>query len=46
MLAGKEGGQWKTYSTKDVDAIVNNLSAGLLSLGIGPNDMTVKDGIK
>ena len=42
MLAGKESGQWKTYSTKEVAGIVNNLSAGLLSLGIGPNDMTVE----
>jgi len=42
MLAGKEGGQWKTYSTKEVSAIANNLSAGLLSLGIGPHDMTVE----
>ena len=42
MLAGKESGQWKTYSTKDVAGIVNNLSAGLLSMGIGPNDMTVE----
>lgn len=42
MLAGKEAGQWKTYSTHDVAAIVDNLSAGLLSLGIGPNDMTVE----
>lgn len=42
MLSGKESGQWKTYSTKDVAATVNKLSAGLLSLGIGPNDMTVE----
>ncbi len=42
MLAGKEGGQWKTYGTKEVYTIVNNLSAGLLGLGIGPNDMTVE----
>ena len=42
MLAGKESGQWKTYSTKEVAGIVNNLSAGLLSMGIGPNDMTVE----
>jgi long-chain acyl-CoA synthetase len=42
MLAGKEGGQWRTYGTKEVSAIVNNLSAGLLSLGIGPNNMTVE----
>ena len=42
MLAGKESGQWKKYGTKEVAAIVDNLSAGLLSLGIGPNDMTVE----
>jgi long-chain acyl-CoA synthetase len=42
MLAGKESGQWKTYSTKEVAGIVNHLSAGLLSMGIGPNDMTVE----
>ncbi len=33
MLAGKEGGQWKKYSTADVKNIVDNLSAGLLSMG-------------
>jgi long-chain acyl-CoA synthetase len=42
MFAGKEGSQWKKYSTQEVATIVNNLSAGLLSLGIGPNDMTVE----
>lgn len=42
MLAGKESGQWTTYSTQQVAAIVDKLSAGLLSLGIGPNDMTVE----
>ena len=41
MLAGKESGQWKKYSTEEVADTVNNLSAGLLSMGIGPNDMTV-----
>ena len=40
MLAGKEAGQWKKYSTQQVTDIVNNLAAGLLSLGIGPGDMT------
>jgi long-chain acyl-CoA synthetase len=29
------------YGTKEVAATVNNLGAGLLSLGISPNDMTV-----
>jgi long-chain acyl-CoA synthetase len=41
-LAGKEAGRWKTYSTNDVASIVNDLSAGLLALGIGPNDMSVE----
>lgn len=42
MLAGKVGGQWKKYSTQEVAETVNQLSAGLLSYGIGPNDMTVE----
>jgi long-chain acyl-CoA synthetase len=42
MLCGKVGGQWKKYSTREVADTVNQLSAGLLSLGIGPNDMTVE----
>lgn len=40
MLAGKEGGQWKKYSTAEVKETVDKLSAGLLSLGISCNDMT------
>jgi long-chain acyl-CoA synthetase len=42
MLAGKEGGQWKKYGTRQVQQTVNELSAGLLSMGIGPGDMTVE----
>lgn len=42
MLAGKEAGQWKTFSTQQVAAIVEDLSAGLLSMGIGPGDMSVE----
>jgi long-chain acyl-CoA synthetase len=42
MLTGKEGGQYKKYSTQKVSEIVNDLSAGLLSLGIGPGDMSVE----
>lgn len=40
MLAGKEGGQWKKYSTASVKDTVDRLSAGLLSIGIGAGDMT------
>ena len=42
MLAGKEAGQWKKFSTQEVKNNVDRLSAGLLSLGIGPNDMSVE----
>ncbi|MBC7851042.1 MAG: AMP-binding protein, partial [Chitinophagaceae bacterium] len=42
MLAAKESGQWKKYSTQEVKELVNKLSAGLVSLGIGPNDGTVE----
>lgn len=38
MLAAKESGQWKTYSTARVQEMVNQLSAGLLSLGMGMGD--------
>ena len=42
MLAGKENGTWKEYSTTEVAAIVNKLSAGLLQMGIGPKDSTAE----
>lgn len=38
MLAGKENGIWRKYSTKQVANIVNDLSAGLLKSGINFND--------
>jgi len=37
-LAYKHDNKWKEYSTQDVIGIVNNLSCGLLSLGVGKND--------
>ncbi len=40
MLAGKEGGVYKKYSTEKIAQLVDDLSAGLVHLGIGPNDMT------
>lgn len=38
MLAAKEDGQWRKYSTREVFNLVNDLSAGLLNMGIGAND--------
>ena len=42
MFAGKENGQWCPYSTQQVRGIVDDLSAGLLNLGIGGGDMTAE----
>jgi long-chain acyl-CoA synthetase len=41
MFAAKEeGGIWKKYSTREVADLVDRLAAGLVHLGIGPNDMS------
>lgn len=40
MFAAKINGAWQPYSTQQVKAMVNNLSAGLLHLGISGNDMS------
>jgi long-chain acyl-CoA synthetase len=42
MLAGKEAGAWKEYSTAEVSELVNQLSAGLLQAGIGPRDFSIE----
>lgn len=42
MLAAKENGQWKTYSTTQVSETVGQLSAGLLSLGISGEEGTIE----
>ncbi len=42
LLAAKEGGGWKEYSTKEVTDIVEKLSAGLISMGVKCNDMSVE----
>lgn len=42
MFASKEGGKWKTYSTQEVNDIVNQLSSGLIDLDISANDMTAE----
>ncbi len=42
MLADKENGIWKKLGTREVGSMVNDLSAGLLSLGVTSGDMTEK----
>jgi long-chain acyl-CoA synthetase len=46
MLAAKENGKWRTYSTREVAETVNKLSAGLLQLGIGGVDRSVESADK
>src|SRR5436190_1886642 len=43
MFAAKEGGQWKQYSSKEVNNTINQLAAGLLQLGVSPNDMSAEN---
>src|ERR1700743_1667960 len=40
MLAGKEDGNWKTFSTTEVADTVQQLSTGLMRLGISAEDRT------
>jgi len=40
MLAAKEGGKWRSYSTREVKELVDQLGGGLLNLGIGGGDMS------
>ena len=42
MLAAKEDGEWKKFSTVSVVEQVNKLSAALLKLGLSGHDMTVE----
>lgn len=40
MLAAKEYGNWRTYSNAEVQKTANELSAGMLALGLSPGDFT------
>jgi long-chain acyl-CoA synthetase len=42
MLAGKENGEWREYSTVEVSELTNRLSSGLLYSGIGPGDFSIE----
>ncbi len=41
MLANKENGNWKKYSTQSIIDSVNQLSVGLLNVGLGSKDLQV-----
>ncbi len=43
MLAGKETNNWKLFSTADVKTLVDQLSVGLLHLGLSGNNMQVEN---
>jgi long-chain acyl-CoA synthetase len=43
MLAEKINGEWKGYSTAEVKAQVDKLSAALLQLGLSGNDMQIEN---
>jgi len=42
MLAAKENGDWRRYSTQEVKDMVDQLSTGLMALGFGSGDMSVE----
>ena len=42
MLADKENGVWKKYGTLEVESMVNDLGAGLISMGVTAGDMSEK----
>ncbi|WP_346320073.1 long-chain fatty acid--CoA ligase [Chitinophaga sp. YIM B06452] len=46
MLVSKVNGEWKPWSTAQVQETVNRLSAGLLSLGVSGNDLTPENADK
>ena len=46
VLAAKINGNWVGSSTNEIQKVVNNLSAGLLQLGIGGNDYTAESADK
>ncbi|RYD92875.1 MAG: long-chain fatty acid--CoA ligase, partial [Sphingobacteriales bacterium] len=42
LLAGKEGGSWRTWSVREVADQVTQLASGLLARGIGPHDHSIE----
>jgi long-chain acyl-CoA synthetase len=42
MIAGKEKGEWRKYSTQEVSDNVDSLAYGLLGLGVSGNDFSIE----
>jgi len=42
MITAKESGVWKKYSTNHIQEKVNQLTAGLLALGVSGRDMSIE----
>jgi long-chain acyl-CoA synthetase len=42
MLAAKENGTWRTYSTREISETVDILACGLSAIGVSGNDLTVE----
>ncbi len=38
VLAGKKNGEWRTFDVKEYKETIDNISYGLLAMGIKPND--------
>ncbi len=43
MLAAKENGAWRKYSTKEISETVDALACGLMKIGVSGKDMTVEN---
>jgi long-chain acyl-CoA synthetase len=43
MLAAKENGVWRKYSTKEISDTVDALACGLIKMGVSGNDRTVEN---
>ncbi len=42
MIAGKEKGEWRKYSTQEISDSVDSLAYGLSALGVSGNDFSVE----
>ena len=46
MMAAKENGVWKKYSTLEISTLVNKLSIGLINIGLNAHNFTPEDSDK